>query len=194
MIQASSRVSGLPARQPRDEPGPRTRPCSVMIATTLGLAEHQVGALVGIVGVDRHVGGAGGQRGQDRDVERVAARRHPDADAVAAADPARGQPLDALLDVGDQLGVGELDVAVVERGSVGMALGGGVQDVDQRALRRCARRQQVLRGDAVSAVALGSAGSSSLLTSAATLQTTDPRRRTVGAALNIASRIPMDSA
>ena len=47
--------------------------------------------------------------------------------------PARGQPLDALLDVGDQLGVGELHVAVVERGSVGMALGGGVQDVDQRA-------------------------------------------------------------
>ena len=69
---------------------------------------------VGIVGVDGDVGGACGQSRQDRGVEGVAARRHPDADAVAAADAARGQPLHALLDVGDQLGVGELDVAVVE--------------------------------------------------------------------------------
>ena len=87
-------------------------------ADHVGLAEHQVGAFVGVVGVDRHVGRAGGQRREDRHVQRVAARRHPDADAVAAADAAGGQPLDALLDVGDQLGVGELDGAVVERGRV----------------------------------------------------------------------------
>ncbi len=80
-----------------------------------GLGEHQLGALRRVVGVDGHVGRAGGQRGQDRHVERVAARRHPDADAVAAPDAAGGQPGDAVLDVGDQLGVGELDGAVVER-------------------------------------------------------------------------------
>ena len=34
----------------------------------LGLAEHQLGPLVGVVGVDRHVGGAGGERRQDRHV------------------------------------------------------------------------------------------------------------------------------
>ena len=71
-----------------------------MIADDVGLAEHQLGALVGVVGVDGHVGGAGGQGRQDRDVERVAAGRHADADAVAAADSPRGEPLDALLDVG----------------------------------------------------------------------------------------------
>jgi hypothetical protein len=35
MIQASSWASGATARQPRDEPGPRSRPSSAMIATTL---------------------------------------------------------------------------------------------------------------------------------------------------------------
>lgn len=34
MIQASSRPSGAPARQPRDDPGPRTSRASVMTATT----------------------------------------------------------------------------------------------------------------------------------------------------------------
>ncbi len=34
MIQASSRSVGAPARQPREDPGPRTSPASVMIATT----------------------------------------------------------------------------------------------------------------------------------------------------------------
>ena len=34
MIHASSRLSGAAARQPRDDPGPRTSPCSVMTATT----------------------------------------------------------------------------------------------------------------------------------------------------------------
>ena len=114
MIQASSRVERL-ARAPTAR-RPRAADQALLgdDPDDPGLAEHQLGALVGIVGVDGHVGGAGGQRRQDRHVERVAARRHPDADAVAAADPARGQPLDALLDVGDQLGVGELNVAVVD--------------------------------------------------------------------------------
>jgi hypothetical protein len=79
------------------------------------LAEHQGGPLLRVVGVDRHVRRAGGECREDRHVQRVTARRHPDADAVAAADPARREPLDAFLDVDDQLGVGELDLAVVDR-------------------------------------------------------------------------------
>ena len=114
MIHASSRPSGDAARHPRDEPGAADQALLGDHRDDFGLGEHQLGALVGIVGVDRHVGGAGGQRREDRHVQRVAARRHADADAVAAADAAGGQPFDALLDVGDQLGVGELDLAVVE--------------------------------------------------------------------------------
>jgi hypothetical protein len=98
-----------------------------------GFAEHQLGALVGVVRVDGHVGGARGERREDRDVQRVAAGRHADADAIAAPDAARRQPVDALLDVGDQLGVGELHVAVVDGGRIGMQFGGGVQHVDQGA-------------------------------------------------------------
>ncbi len=117
-----------------------------------GLAEHQCGALVGIVGVHRHVGGAGGKRGQDGDVQRVGAGRHSDPDAVTAADAARGQPRHALFDVDDQLGIGELHLAVVDRRCVGMPLGGGVEDVDQRPWWRGRRRQQVLGGDVGSRV------------------------------------------
>jgi hypothetical protein len=65
------------------------------------LGEHQLGTLIGVVGVDRHIRGSGGQRREDRHVQRVAAGRHPDTDTVAAADAPRGQPPDALLDVGD---------------------------------------------------------------------------------------------
>ena len=133
MIHASSRPSG-------DAGAPTAGGADAADQALLGddtdhtrLAEHQRGPLVGVVGVDRHVGGAGGQGRQDRDVQRVAARRHADADAVAATDAARGQPRDALLDVGDQLGVGQLHVAVVDGGRIGMAHGGLVQDVDQRA-------------------------------------------------------------
>ena len=113
----------------------------------VGLAEHQLGPFLGVVGVDRYVRRAGGQRREDRHIQRVTARRHPDADAVTAADAAGGEPLDAFLDVADQLGVGELDRAVVERGRVGMAGRGVVEDVDERARFGRRRRQQVLRWD-----------------------------------------------
>ena len=140
MIHASSRPNGDPARQPREDPAPRTRPCSVITPTTSGLAEHQCGPFIGVVGVHRHVGGAAGQGRQNRHVEGVTARRHADSDAVAAADAAGRQPRDAVLDVGDQLAVGELDGAVVERGCVGEAPGGVVEDVDKRAWFRGRRR------------------------------------------------------
>ena len=54
-----------------------------------GLAEHQLGPLVGVLGVHRDVGGAGGEHGQDRDVEVVGAGRDPDADPVAERRPRR---------------------------------------------------------------------------------------------------------
>ena len=147
MIQASSRPSGDAARHPRDEPGAADQALLGDDPDHVGLAEHQLGPLVGVVGVDRHVGRAGGQRREDRHVQRVTARRHPDADAVAAADAAGGEPRDAFLDVGDQLGVGELDRAVVERGRIGVARRGVVEDVDERARFGRGRRQQVLRRD-----------------------------------------------
>ena len=111
------------------------------------LTEHQRGALVGVVGVDRHVGRSGGHRRQDGHVERITAGRHADSDAVAAADPTRGKPLDALLDVDDQLGVGELNLAVVDGGRIGMTFGGRVEDVDQRPRFGRGRRQHVLGGE-----------------------------------------------
>ena len=119
MIHASSRASGAAARQPRDEPGPAEQARFGDDRNDVGLTEHQFGAFVGVVGVDRHVCRAGGQRRQDRHVQRIAARRHPDADPVAAADAPGGQPLHAVLDVADQLAVGELHGAVVDRRASG---------------------------------------------------------------------------
>jgi hypothetical protein len=53
-----------------------------------GLAEHELGAFVGVVGVDRDVGGTRGEHGQDRDVQLGGAGGDPDADAVADPDAA----------------------------------------------------------------------------------------------------------
>ena len=115
----------------------------------VGLTENQFGAFVGVVGVDRHVRRAGGQRRKDGLIQRVATRRHPDADPVSAANSASGQPGRAGLDVGDQLAVGELHGAVVDRCGVRVARCGFVDDVDERARARCTRRQQVLGRDLV---------------------------------------------
>ena len=147
MIQASSRPSGAAARHPRDEPGPRVRPASVMTPTTPASPNTRSARSCGIVGVDRDVGRAGGQRRQDRHVERVAARRHPDPDAVTPADAPRAQPFDAGLDVDDQFAVGQLHGAVVDGGRVGVARRGVVQDVDQGARLGSLGGQQVLGGN-----------------------------------------------
>ena len=60
-----------------------------------GLAEDELGPLLGVVGVDGHVGGAGVEHAEDGDVEVVGARGHADADAVAGPDaggPQAGRP------------------------------------------------------------------------------------------------------
>ena len=63
-----------------------------MTALDLGRSEHQVGPLARVVGVDRHVRRAGREHAEDRDVEVGRARRHPDADPVAAADAGGLEP------------------------------------------------------------------------------------------------------
>ncbi len=97
------------------------------------LAEHQPRPLVGVVGVDGHVGAAGQQHGHDRDVEIGRARRQPDADLVARAHPERGELVgDGLGGLGELL-VGQGVGAVVERGRLGGLRDRRPEDVDQRA-------------------------------------------------------------
>ena len=110
-----------------------------------GLAEHQLGALLGVVGVDRHVGRTARQDRQDGHVQRVAAGRHADPDPVAPTDPACGKPACAFLEIGDHLGIGQLDLAVVDARGVREAAGGVIKNVDQRPRGRGLPRSQVLR-------------------------------------------------
>ncbi len=109
-------------------PGPHDRPYP-------GFAEDQLGALVGVLGVHRHIGRAGRQYGEDGDVEIVGARGHADADAVAEAHPGVAQPRAQGLDLDGQGAAGEAAVSVVEGGLVGVRPAGGVEDVDQGAGR-----------------------------------------------------------
>ena len=57
----------------------------------VGLAEDEPGALVGVVGVDRDVGGAGDEDAHDRDVEVDRPGPDPHADAISASDAHRVQ-------------------------------------------------------------------------------------------------------
>ncbi len=106
-------------------------------ARDAGLAEHQFGALVGVVRVHRNVRRPDEHHGQDRDVELVGARRDPDADLVAGAEPGEMQFPRGGADLVHQLGIAERPVAVVERGGVGEAGGSLLQDINQRPFRRC---------------------------------------------------------
>ena len=103
----------------------------------VGLVEDQPGALVGVVGVDGHVGRAGQQDAEDRDVEVGGAAVDADADLVAAADAVRVELDRELVGGLGELGVGQHVVAGVDRGLVVGLLDRGPEDVDQRARRRC---------------------------------------------------------
>jgi hypothetical protein len=98
-----------------------------------GLAEDQIGPLVGVLGVHGHVRGTGGQHREDRHVQVVGARRDPDTDAVPEPDVHGGQPPPQVLHLDRQCAVGEQPVAVVERGLVGVRTYGRLEDVDQGA-------------------------------------------------------------
>lgn len=115
-------------------------------AVDVGLAEDHLGALVGVVGIDRHVGRARSQGGQNRQVKFSLAGGHPDANAVAAAHAVGAQLAGPRLDIGDQLGIGE-HLAVVKRGGVGMQLSSSANDVPERAFAWGMLAQQVLLGD-----------------------------------------------
>ena len=108
-----------------------------------GFAEHQLCPLLRVVGIHRHVRRAGSQHREDRHVQRVAPRWHPDSDPVSSADPARGQPPHTLLEIGDHLGVGQLDGAVVDAGGVRVSRRGGIENVDQCSRRRGLARAQI---------------------------------------------------
>jgi hypothetical protein len=97
------------------------------------LAEDQLGPLVGVLGVHRHVGGSGGQHGEDGDVQLVGARGHPYADPVPESHPGVAQPPPQRLHLDGQVAVREAAAAVVERGLVGTGPHGGVEDVDEGA-------------------------------------------------------------
>ncbi len=101
----------------------------------LRLPEHQLGPLVGILGVHRHVGGPGGQYGEDRHVQLVGAGRHPHAHPVAQPDPGGVERPPQDLHLGGELPVGEPCRPVVQGEFVGIRPYGGVEDVDEGARR-----------------------------------------------------------
>ena len=93
MTQASSSGSGPPGSGTGAGRSRRRRAISQLPpndAGDPGLAEDQPGPLVGVVGVDRDVGGPDRQRGQDGDVQLAGAGGNADADPVA---PARAGPV-----------------------------------------------------------------------------------------------------
>ena len=101
-------------------------------AIDIGLAEDHLGALVWVIGVDRHVGRARRQGRQNGEVELALAGGHPDADPIAPAHAIGVQLGGPQLDLVDELGVGD-DFAVVQRGGVWVHLRGSGDDVPQRA-------------------------------------------------------------
>ena len=79
-----------------------------------GLVEHQARALVGVVVVDRHVGGAGEEDADDRDVEVGGAAGDAHAHPVATADALVAQGGGDVTRRREQLVVGEHLAAVVD--------------------------------------------------------------------------------
>lgn len=99
------------------------------------LAEDQLGPLVGVLGVDRHIGGARGEHGEDRNVQLVPPGRHTDADPVTESHPGGREGAPAPLDLGGQRPVGQLLGPVVQGEFVGVRPYGCLEDVDQGAHR-----------------------------------------------------------
>ena len=100
------------------------------------LVEHEASALVGVVGVDRDVGGPRDEHAHDRDVQVDRARLDPDSYLVAPGDAVSAQIGGELVGRLLELGVGQDLDAVVHRGGLGRPLHRGTEDVDQRPARR----------------------------------------------------------
>jgi hypothetical protein len=98
-----------------------------------GLAEDEAGAFLGVVRVDGHVGGAGGEYTEDADVELAGTRGDADAHAVAAAHAQAGQQRGLLGDEPLEPAVADAALRVLEGERVGEAHSALPEDVDQRA-------------------------------------------------------------
>ncbi len=122
----------------------------------LRLAEDEGRALVRVLGVHGDVRGAGGEHGEDADVEVVRPGRGTYAHPVADADPGRCQPPAQPLDLAGERPVTQRGAAVVEGGLVRVGAHRDVQHVDQGARRggRAAREQRERAGGPVGRLVL----------------------------------------
>ena len=100
------------------------------------LGEDQLGTLLGIVRVHRHVSSAGRQHTEDCEIELRCTGRDPDAHPVAHADPVPAQRRTHRLDLVGQLAIGQPGGAGVDRAGTRMGMHRRIEDVDQRAADR----------------------------------------------------------
>lgn len=133
-----ARVRILPVEQPARDGAVRVDelPARADDAAHARFAEHEVCALLGIIGVDGHIGRSSRHHAEDRDVEVSVARGHAHADAVAAAHAERVQASGGPVHEREQLCVAQRTAFVLQRRRVGMRLGRGPNDVDEGASRR----------------------------------------------------------
>lgn len=125
--------------------GLRVRPQHV---THAGLAEDGGGTLLGVVGVDRHIGRSAVQDCEDRKVQLRGTRRNADSHPVSRADALRGEPACTVSGLGAQLTVGQHLDARVKGRCVGVSGGGGLEDGDEGAGRGgCSGMEQGFAAD-----------------------------------------------
>lgn len=99
-----------------------------------GLGEDELGPLVGVLGVDRHIGSARREDGEDRDVQVGGAGRHPYADTVADADSGVAEAGSQSLDLVEERAVAEGRFAVVDGEGIRVTACALVENVEEGAL------------------------------------------------------------
>jgi hypothetical protein len=132
-------VGSGPARPPLRRTPQRDGAAVAEHRADVRLAEDQLGALLRVVRVDRHVRRTGREHTEDRQVELGGAGGDTHADPVADADPVPGEQHPHRVDLLGQFAVGERLAAVVDRAAVvdgesaGMRPHGVVEDVGEGA-------------------------------------------------------------
>jgi hypothetical protein len=127
------RFAGLGGRGDEHSPGADD-------ADDLGLAEHELRALLRVVGVDGNVGGSGGKHREDRHVQFAGSRRDADAHLVTPANAITGQREGLSVDQPLEPAVADAALRVLERQRIGIPRDTRPEHVDQRALLGRARR------------------------------------------------------
>ena len=119
--------------------------CEVLPDNRAGvdLVPYQLGSLLRVGEVDRHVGGPGGKHAQYGDIQLGRAAGHPDADAVAGTDRRRGESVSESSCLRGKLLEGQAPLPVLEGSPAGPAGERRGEDVDQRTRRRSVRVQKV---------------------------------------------------